>query len=81
MDHGTYDGVDYGTVDYKNKTLKIMQLPYADSIGHSCDREVYRAIAEDEQGEEFEIIWDVINPEREDQSECCDWSEFSVRKI
>jgi hypothetical protein len=81
MDYGTYDGVDYGTVDYKNKTLTIMQAPYPDNHPYDSDLSVYKAIAHSEDGYEFEVTWSIKDYETDDESDACDWEEFSVREL
>jgi|HubBroStandDraft_4_1064222.scaffolds.fasta_scaffold11096_4 hypothetical protein len=69
---------NYGTVEYKGKTLTLTQQPYiCDLIGSNH----YVAMAEDEEGNEYEIKYPITNPECEDESESCDWTDFSVRKF
>jgi hypothetical protein len=41
----------------------------------------YTACAVDALGNDYCFKWDIINHECEDQSEACDWDEFTVKKL
>jgi hypothetical protein len=72
---------DYGTVEYNGKTLTITQQPYIDTYFADGDqRAMYFATAEDGENE-YEIRWEIINEETEDESEACDWDIFRVRLL
>ena len=64
------------------KTIKLTQDAYAQggSIrtgGNSIFEltEWYEAAAEDEDGNTYRVIWSITNPDTEDESDACDWSE------
>ena len=66
------------------KTIKLTQEAYANggsvrAGGNSiCElKEWYEAAAEDEDGNEYRVIWalsDDYVPEEQDESDACDWS-------
>lgn len=33
----------------------------------------YEAHAEDDNGNEYRVIWEIVNPDTEDESDACDW--------
>lgn len=73
---------NYGTVEFEGKQYTLTQQPYID--GKMDDRPYYKAIAVDKNGNEHEVVWDVVDnwEEIEDESESCDWDEpESVEKI
>ncbi len=78
--------MDYGTVEFNGKVLKITQQPYFDGTHHD---QYFRANAEDEDGNEYQVIWDVKDEYLEldeddnsfDESDMCDWTKFTVIKI
>ena len=69
--------VDFGSVEYEGKTLKLHQ-PYIDG---PYEYATYRACADDEEGNQYEIIWDIINTDCENESEACDWEVFRVNAL
>jgi hypothetical protein len=68
------DTTDYGTVTMRGRKYSLTQNAYLDD-DHSVTppRAIYRATAVDEHGEGYEITWDIICPECEDESDACDW--------
>ena len=74
--YGTYtkDGVDY----------TITQNPYVDHVAGSTTPYVvsgenyYFAHGFDRQGNPVRLIWEIVNPEAEDESDACDWEDFTV---
>lgn len=74
--YGTYtkDGVDYA----------ITQNPYPDYVAGSSTAYVvngetyYFAQGYDREGNQVRLIWEITNTETEDESEACDWDEFTV---
>jgi hypothetical protein len=63
-------------------TIKLTQEAYAcgGSIragGNSVHElaEWYEAAAEDADGNEYRVIWEISNPDAEDEGDACDWSE------
>lgn len=45
------------------------------------EEDVYCAWAEDSDGYEYRILWDIINPDCEDESEACDWTIYTVERL
>ena len=71
---------DLVTVDYNGNTLTLIQLPYADSDFTRGGKSVYRAKAEDCEGNEYTVTWDTIDDDCEDESDACNWDDFTVRR-
>lgn len=72
----------FGTVEFEGKEYTLKQQAYID--GKADERPYYRAMAVDQEGNEHEVTWDVVDnwEEIEDESESCDWDEpESVEKI
>lgn len=45
--------------------------------GHDSIRELtdwYEAVAEDDNGNDYRVIWAISNPDAEDEGDICDWS-------
>lgn len=73
------DNQNYGTVDYEGTELKIMQQPYLQGDGKG---QWYEAIAEDAEGEEYMIRWEILeNAEECEEEDACDWDEHIIRKL
>jgi hypothetical protein len=74
--YGSYtkDGIDYA----------ITQNPYLDYVAGSSTAYVvngetyYFAQGYDREGNHVRLIWEITNTETEDESEACDWDEFTV---
>lgn len=81
-----------GEVNLDGKTLYLIQDAYPDN---GCDGEViFRAIAIDEEGNNYSVIWNAYNTDKEnecyidfagdcmgssdDMSNACDWSKYSI---
>ena len=73
------DNQNYGTVEYKGKTLTIKQSPYLNYNTVMGDH--YKSMAEDEEGNEYIVRWDIINPDCEDESDACDWQDYQIEEI
>lgn len=78
---------DYGTVEWEGKELVIMQAAHitrrlgADGNGYIIECDVYKAWAIDEDEKDYDIVWQIVNPDAEDESDCCNWDEFEVYKL
>jgi hypothetical protein len=72
------DKQEFGTVKYRGKELSLQQQPF---LSHRLGKDIYKAWALDEDENEYEVIWDINNPEGEDESEACDWEEYSVQAL
>ncbi len=67
---------DYSSLDYKGKTLTLMQDAYLDG---DCDGNgYYTAHAIDDDDNDYQIFWEIINHDCEDQSSACDWNDYSI---
>jgi len=70
--------LDYGTVNYNGKELKITQAPYpSDWIG---EEDYYTSYIEDDEGNGYKVLWPITRPDCEDQSEACDWEDYKILK-
>lgn len=71
------------TLNYNNKQLQLKQQAFIDrDFTNGCD--VYKAHAIDNEGNEYEILWQITvdNPANcEDESNMCDWGDYTVRAI
>jgi hypothetical protein len=61
-----------------NVTYTLTQQPYASVSGRNEMREVYKANAVDDQGDDVVLEWDIVDDCCSDESESCDWSVFRV---
>lgn len=64
------------TITHDGKTLNIQQEAYPATDGSNT----YWAHATDDAGNDYRVIWDVINPDADDGSDACDWSNYRVVK-
>jgi len=65
---------DYGEIQFKDKILKIMQLPYING-------DFYEALAVDADGYEYLVKWDIVNENCSDESDACNWEIFKVTEL
>ena len=84
-----------GTVEFEGQTLYLTQQAYIDNKGTDGDC-VYRATAIDEKGNDYTVTWDAYETDEEnecyidsegdsmgsydDESNACDWEDYSVTK-
>lgn len=66
------------TVTYKGKTLILQQNAYISDDPENLD--CYRAAAKDNDGNDYTVLWTIINFECEDESESCNWDNYEVIK-
>lgn len=70
----TKDGMDYA----------ITQNPYVDNVAGSSTAYIvngenyFFAHGFDRQGNAVRLIWEITSPEAEEESEACDWDDFTV---
>ena len=57
------------TVAWQGKELRTVQDTFVSDNGNE-----YKAHAIDVAGNQYMIVWEVINSETTDESEACDWS-------
>ncbi len=67
------------TVQYYDKTLKLIQQAYLDSDLDLIP--AYYATAIDDEEKLYRVRWEIINPEAEDESDTCDWNVYDVLKL
>lgn len=86
--------ITYGTVNYNGVKLELNQLPYADtdfstqyeevdSQGYSrlVNPTAYFADAEDSEGNLYVVKWRIIDEHCDDESNACNWEDYTVRKL
>ncbi|MGG3987467.1 hypothetical protein [Bacillus smithii] len=56
--------------EWEGKELRTVQDPYV-----SDDGDTYTAVAIDENNNEYQVYWEVINSDTTDESETCDWDK------
>ena len=66
---------DYGTLNHKGKTLTLMQDAYLDTDNF------YTAHAIDDDDNDYQIFWEIITHDCDDQSDACNWNDYSVKKL
>lgn len=69
-------------VVHEGKEITLVQEPYIDGV--AGERPYYRAVGTDAEGNEYKVIWDVVDgwEDIEDESDMCDWdSPASVELI
>ncbi len=75
---------EYGKYTKDGEDYVLTQNPFIDYVaGHSNGyvvqgNDYYFAHGYDREGNAVRLIWDITNPETEDESEACDWDEFEV---
>ena len=69
---------EYGTVHLKSgEELALIQMPYADYC--SIDGTAYWASAISRCSDTvFNVRWSIVNDECEDESDACDWNDYSI---
>jgi len=74
--------MDYGTVQHNGKELTITEQPYPHTaVDNYIVSDCYQAIAEDDEGNEYMVRWDIIDSDAEDESDACDWEKYSVKAV
>lgn len=70
----------YGYLIYNGVEITLKQDPYCDTyFGDGNQRPAYFAKGEGDDGHDYCLMWEMIH-DVEDESECCNWEEFTVRK-
>jgi len=59
--------------------LYLTQYPYINQ-GGTPTQVFYQAHAIDDDGNSYMIFWDIINEDTEDESEACDWEDYTVQQ-
>lgn len=74
------DAAEFGTVEHDGQTLALTQIAYC---SNHPDVATYEARAIGIDGVEYLVTWDCVEGwmDLEDESECCDWSQYAVRAL
>lgn len=73
---------DNGDITINNERYILTQMPYIDGTNEDAYYTA-RAIKDSDQPDEdnfipvYQLIWDIINTETEDESEACEWDSPS----
>ena len=69
---------------FEGKILKLKQWPYIDTdFTRVGNPPVYRARAEDDEGNSYNVEWDCREDYQdfEEESEHCDWEDYAVTEM
>jgi hypothetical protein len=72
---------NFGTVEHNGKTLTLTQQPY---ITGNSECSYYEAVAEDEEENTYMVKWEITheNPDEcDDESNMCDWDDYTVTEL
>lgn len=69
---------NFGSVEFEGRDLWLQQEPYADG---NHDEPYYSCHACDDAGDDYMIRWPVIDIDAADESDACDWDDYTVRKL
>ena len=73
----------FGSVTFKGKKYVLTQDAWVDGV--QGRESYYKAAAEDAEGNEYMVYWNITHPDfnnLEDESEACDWDNpIDVAKI
>lgn len=68
-----------GVFEYSNKQLRLIQDAYISKlIGHKGE---YNALAIDNGGRLYNIVWDIVDFKTVEITDTCDWNKYTVRKM
>lgn len=68
---------NFGSVEYKGKVLWLQQEAYITALIGQSKYECI-ALAEDDDYE-YEVSWDIVDFQCEDESDACDWEVYDVK--
>ena len=69
---------NYGTIQIKGVECDITQRPHIDKrCGESSAYYSIVAVGD----EKYEIKWRIINHACDDESDACDWDDYTVRQL
>ena len=66
---------EFGTVMYGEVELRLTQNAYIISDTQ------YQANAVDDVNNDYQVNWDIINIDCDDESNACNWDKYSVIKL
>lgn len=83
MERINYSTNQYGDINYNGRTIHLTQQAY---LAGSNERPLYQANASDEDGNEYLVTWMPYDNYQDlmrdgDESDCCDWDDYSVTEI
>jgi hypothetical protein len=71
--------VDNGIYEYKNKPLRLIQDAYLSNLcGHESE---YTALAIDNGGRLYNIVWDIVDFVTVDRAQTCNWGKYTAIKM
>jgi hypothetical protein len=68
------------SIQYNGKKLMPIENAY---LYHAKDdplHAVYTTIAIDGGGKQYVVEWEIVNLDADDEADCCDWSQYTVRE-
>ena len=77
----------FGAYHKNGLSYCIEQSPYLSYVAGSTNGYViqgetyYRAFGYDSIGNGYYFWWEIINPEAEDESDACDWNNFTLQPV
>lgn len=69
---------NYGTVQHNDITITLTQQAYLQSNGND---NWYQAAGIDADDNDYLIKWEITNPDAEDESDACDWTQYEVIEL
>ena len=71
--------VQNGIFEYKDKPLRLIQDAYLSKLsGHESE---YTALAIDNGGRLYNIVWDIVNFETKHRENTCNWDKYTASKM
>lgn len=72
-------GCDYGYVLRYGKALDLTEPA---TLNHNCEiGSHYSAIAVDNDGDQYRVVWDITNPDDGAEEHACNWNTYHVYHI
>lgn len=66
-----------GIITFAGKTLYLQQQAYMHDTTDDC---YYRAQAIDDDGNEYFVNWEIIDPYADNEEDACDWNVYEVSR-
>ncbi len=64
----------FGSVECFGRKIVIVHLPY-------IEQDHYQSVGEDEDGNEYMIKWKITNRYAQDESDACNWEDYTVKRL
>ena len=81
--HLNYDGtpVEYTLEQHGGAIVRLVDDPQPSNRGTGSNVEtIFDAIAYDQTGNQYRLVWEVTHPESDNEAEACDWDSFDATK-